>query len=67
MEPTSDQLRTQPEKPTLGGELRKGWYWMVFVWRMLGRMGGPLGIARTFWLVGRKLLHRTLVQWGVIR
>ncbi len=53
-----------PEKITLRGEIQKGIEWVVFVGKMLKRMGGPVVILRSIWFVLIKLLRRTLVQWG---
>jgi hypothetical protein len=53
-----------PEKTTLGGEIKKGIEWVIFVGQMMKRMGGPVVILRSVWFVLIKLLRRTLVQWG---
>jgi hypothetical protein len=53
------------EKPSLRGEILKGWHWVVFVWGMLKRIGGPLDILRTFWTILSMLAKRTLAQWGI--
>jgi hypothetical protein len=54
------------EKPSLRGEILKGWYWVVFVWGMLRRIGGPVAILRTFWTILSMMVKRTLAQWGMI-
>jgi hypothetical protein len=53
------------EKPSLRGEILKGWHWVVFVWGMLKRIGGPADIVRTFWTILSMLVKRTLAQWGI--
>jgi hypothetical protein len=55
------------EKLSLRGEILKGWYWVVFVWGMLKRIGGPLAILRTFWTILSMMVKRTLTQWGMGR
>jgi hypothetical protein len=52
-------------KPPLRGEIVKGWHWVVFVWGMLKRLGGPMAILRTFWTIISLLVKRTLAQWGL--
>lgn len=59
--------RVPPQKPSLRTEIARGWDWLVFVWQMLGRMGGLPGIVRTLWTVLGTLVKRTLVQWGLIK
>lgn len=59
-----DAPESTPEKITLWGEIEKGVDWVVFVVKMLKRMGGPMVIFRSIWFVLIKLLRRTLVQWG---
>jgi hypothetical protein len=53
------------KKPSLRGEILKGWHWVVFVWGMLKRIGGPTDIVRTFWTILSLLVKRTLAQWGI--
>jgi hypothetical protein len=55
------------EKPSLRGEILKGWYWVVFVWGMLKRIGGPGYILRTFWTILSMMVKRTLAQRGLIK
>lgn len=50
---------------SLWQEVRKGWEWVVFSTRMLGRMGGPVAIARTLSGTLALLIQRTLRQWGI--
>jgi hypothetical protein len=44
---SSSQVEPKPEQQTLWGEIVKGWYWVVFSWKMLQRMGGVGAIARS--------------------
>jgi hypothetical protein len=46
-EAQSAKAEPKPEKQTLWGEVVKGWYWVVFSWKMLQRMGGIGAIARS--------------------
>jgi hypothetical protein len=46
-QPQSSTSEPKPEKQTLWGEVVKGWYWVVFSWKMLQRMGGVGAIARS--------------------
>jgi hypothetical protein len=55
------------QKPSLRGEILKGWHWAVFVWGMLRRIGGPVAILRTFWTILSMMAKRTLAQWGIGR
>lgn len=59
-----DQVTTP--KITFWGEIMKGWEWVVFVWRMLGRLGGFRETVRSLFLVVSLLIKRLLIQWGVI-
>ncbi len=59
--------RVEPEKITFWGEIKKGWEWVVFSWRMLQRIGGFRELARTLSTVVSMLIQRTLIQWGVIQ
>jgi hypothetical protein len=52
------QSEPQPEKQTLWGEIVKGWYWVVFSWKMLQRMGGLGAIARSLSSTVMLLLKR---------
>lgn len=65
----SDQVvdEVKPAKITLWGEIMKGWEWVVFAWRMLGRLGGFMAIVQSLFLVVTVLIKRLLVQWGVIK
>ncbi|MBC7880486.1 MAG: hypothetical protein H7Y37_04075 [Anaerolineae bacterium] len=56
-----------PEEITLWGEIKKGVEWVVFVGKMLKRMGGPVIIFRSISFVLIKLLRRTLLQWGWLK
>jgi hypothetical protein len=57
----------QPAKPSLREEIERGWKWVVFVWRLLPRLGGFSAIVRTFFLVVSVLITRMLTQWGLIK
>lgn len=59
-----DEVKTT--KITLWGEIMKGWEWVVFAWRMLGRLGGFREIVHSLFLVVSLLIKRLLVQWGII-
>lgn len=58
--------QVKPAKITLWGEIMKGWEWVVFAWRMLGRLGGFRAIVGSFFLIVSLLIKRLLVQWGFI-
>ncbi|WP_019502943.1 hypothetical protein [Pseudanabaena sp. PCC 6802] len=45
--PVEGQTQPQLQKQTIWGEIVKGWYWVVFSWKMLQRMGGFRAIARS--------------------
>jgi hypothetical protein len=60
--PPSNQAEPKPEKLPLWGEIVKGWYWVVFSWKMLQRMGGMGAIARSLSSTVVLLLKRTFVQ-----
>jgi hypothetical protein len=56
--PSSKQAEPKPEKLPLWGEIVKGWYWVVFSWKMLQRMGGLGAIARSLSSTVMLLLKR---------
>jgi hypothetical protein len=62
-----DKSNQDAELPTnsMWEEIRKGWEWVVFSIRMLGRMGGPAAIAQTLGGTLMLLIQRTLRQWGI--
>lgn len=54
-------------KPSLIEEIKKGWEWVVFVRRMLPRIGGFGSWFRTLSSVISLLIIRFLAQWGIIK
>lgn len=54
-------------KPSLWEEINRGWKWVVFLWRMLPRLGGFRGIVQTLFAITSLLITRLLTQWGLIR
>ncbi len=50
---------------TLKEHIKRGWDWVVFVWQMLQRLGGPMDILRTFGTIFSILVTRLLVQLGL--
>ena len=57
----------KPSKPSLSEEIARGWKWVIFVLRLLPRLGGVRGILRTLSLVVSVLITRLLTQWGWIK
>ena len=49
----------------LGEQVKRGWDWVVFVWRTIRRIGGPLDLLLAIWTILSLLIHRFLVQLGV--
>jgi hypothetical protein len=45
--------------------IKRGWDWVVFVWQMLRRLGGPMDVLRTFSTIVSILITRLLVQAGL--
>jgi hypothetical protein len=56
----------KPTKPSLLEEIKRGWKWVVFIGRMLPRLGGFTGIVRSLFLILSLLMTRLLRQWGII-
>lgn len=56
-----------PERYSLRVEIQRGWLWVKFVWRMMGRLGGPLDILAALWELIVLLVTRTLKQWGLLK
>lgn len=54
-----------PASLTLKEHIKRGWDWVVFVWQMLRRLGGPLDILRTCGTIVAILLTRLLIQLGL--
>jgi ornithine lipid ester-linked acyl 2-hydroxylase len=48
-----------PTSPSLAEEIRRGWYWVVFSWQTLSRVGGPGAWLRTFKRLAGLLGDRT--------
>jgi hypothetical protein len=66
----SPPVSTRPptsERWSLRVEAGRGLEWVRYVWRTLGRLGGPLDILLALVTLLRLLTRRTLVQWGLIR
>lgn len=57
--------RVTPAKPSLGEEIRRGWEWVVFLWRLLPRIGGFRAWVRTLVFIVSLLIKRMLVQLGM--
>lgn len=51
------QTKNNP-KPSLLEDIQRGWAWVVFVVQMLGRIGGPIAIARSLSSTVAMLLER---------
>jgi hypothetical protein len=67
--PENEQLTAQPvpeapptEKITLWGEIVKGWYWVVFVWKMMGSFGGIRSLLSSIKRTAIMLIKRLLIQ-----
>lgn len=68
--PTVDSPNSLPEAPSeysLREEIRRGWEWVVFVWQVMRRIGGPKEILQALATLTQLLLRRTLTQWGLLR
>lgn len=50
------------EKITLWGEIVKGWYWVVFVWKMMGSFGGIRQLLSSIKKTLIMLIKRLLIQ-----
>lgn len=53
-------------KPSFREEINRAWKWVVFVCRMLPRLGGVRGIVQSLFLITSLLITRLLAQWGLI-
>lgn len=62
-----DSDREKPAKPSLWSEVMKGWEWVVFVSRILPRVGGFRAWVRTLYFIVSLLITRLLAQWGIIK
>ncbi|MBD2261015.1 hypothetical protein H6G13_25925 [Pseudanabaena sp. FACHB-2040] len=59
--------RTNSVKPTLWEEIKRGWEWVVFVWKLLPRIGGIGAWIRTLFFIISLLINRLLIQWKIIK
>lgn len=57
----------QPVSIPLREQIKRGWDWVVFVWQMLRRVGGPLDLLLAFWTMISVLVGRLLTQLGILR
>ncbi len=68
---SSTQAATEsPQSPTrvpLSEDIRRGWEWVVYVGQMIRRLGGPIEILRTAYLIISMMVKRMLVQWGCMK
>jgi hypothetical protein len=62
MESKQAEVATETEKMTLGGEMIKGWQWVVFSWKTLSRLGGFKEIVQAIFSALVLLIRRSLVQ-----
>lgn len=46
-------------------QVKRGWHWVVFVWQMLRRMGGPIDWLLAFWTLISLLTNRFFSQLGL--
>ncbi|MDW8203020.1 MAG: hypothetical protein RML75_17635 [Cyanobacteriota bacterium SKYGB_h_bin112] len=53
--------------PSLRENLKRAWDWIVFSWRTVKRLGGPVEILSALYTVISILVRRLLVQWGWLR
>ncbi len=58
-------VRVKPAKPSLWEEMRRGWEWVVFVRRLLPRIGGFRAWVRTLVFIVSLLIKRMLIQLGM--
>ncbi|HEY9635685.1 MAG TPA: hypothetical protein V6D14_19935 [Coleofasciculaceae cyanobacterium] len=55
----------QPMKPSLLEEVRRGWKWVIFIWKLLPRLGGFTKIVQSLFLLVSVLIRRLLRQLGI--
>lgn len=67
LQPSPPTLSAPPVQPSLRENVRRAWDWIVFSWRTVRRLGGPIEIFGAFYTVISILVRRTLVQWGWLR
>ena len=58
----SDSTESQEEKITLWGEIVKGWYWVVFIWKMTGSFAGIKSLLSSIKRTAIMLIKRLLIQ-----
>ena len=58
----SDSPESQEEKITLWGEIVKGWYWVVFIWKMTGSFAGLKSLLSSIKRTAIMLIKRLLIQ-----
>jgi hypothetical protein len=58
----SDSADSQQEKITLWGEIVKGWYWVVFIWKMMGSFAGIKSLLSSIKQTLIMLIKRLLIQ-----
>ena len=65
MYPSDPNSNSNPQKPSLLEEIRRGWEWAVFSIKVLSRVGSPIELAQTIFNSIKILVVRTLRQWGL--
>ena len=60
-----DSADSQQEKITLWGEIVKGWYWVVFIWKMTGSFAGIKSLLSSIKRTVIMLIKRLLIQLQV--
>jgi len=58
----SAEAESQQEKITLWGEIVKGWYWVVFIWKMTGSFAGIKSLLSSIKRTAIMLIKRLLIQ-----
>jgi hypothetical protein len=58
----SDSTESQEEKITIWGEIVKGWYWVVFIWKMTGSFAGLKSLLSSIKRTAIMLIKRLLIQ-----
>jgi hypothetical protein len=59
---TSVTEEPTPEKITLWGEIVKGWYWVIFILKMMGSFGGIRQLLISIKRTAIMLIKRLLIQ-----
>jgi hypothetical protein len=68
-EPTENKDVSEPTDSAASSfwkEIEKAWEWIVFLAKLLPRVGGLRTWIQTFFLIISVLLTRLLTQWGLI-